>query len=835
MKKPKKEPPKKIFLFSDGTGNSAAKLTKTNVWRMYEALDKSKPNQIAIYDNGVGTSSFRPLMLIGGAFGVGLKRNVLELYEFLCKHYNRGDQVYLIGFSRGAFTMRLLAALIGSQGIIRVGFEPGQVTPENLGHYSRLAYQRLTRAFPTRGNFVIAGLRHLRSGYSNIKAKLFGLDPYEDIERCCHSINVPPSPMAGGLEPVVSDNGERSAEIAFMGLFDTVSAYGGPVKELTKAFSWLFWPSEPTDWYIGDYVKKVCHALALDEPRQSFRPKLISEADPKTGKWADPSKAPTLEEGDRIEQVWFSGAHSNVGGGYPNDGLSMITLNWMIEQLQKKPHSIQFNTDRLEAIKSAQNCCAPIYDPRRGVGGVYRYDPRNLRALTEDLINNVYVKTPKLHKSVIDRVIENPGYAPIAINKEFVPVDNEGKDLSKGKEARYKKQLDFRLLGDIGIEDSASTEHQPLEVASMFNGFIEKAWDRVWGRRVVHIANMFVGLAILFAPLFVWLGVLEKFPPDANCQQWHCFLQKPVASLANVLPGLASPWIDAIRANMSIALTFIGAWIGLFIFGRYQKGRINLTLAQFWDALFEGKEDKLEEPEPSGIYALRNHPTYIWFFQVLKNRVMVFAWGVVLLYGLIAALNQGVIYLRDHSTPSLSTCKPPETGNSGLADADIRKLCNSLNFKVAQGQSYIITISPTAPDGEESCVSKIGNLEFPWRDKSIAGSPDGLANRPDSAAARLGLKTLSFLSWPIRRHLSTKLFAPVIRIGRSNPSYPETSPFQYWWDQEKGSYWSARFTASQSGQAYYFVNDAMWGPLGESLQNFYGNNCGFAKVEIKAE
>ena len=73
--------PKNIVLLSDGTGNSAAKLSKTNVWRFYDALDLSDPRkQIALYDDGVGTSSFKPLAIVGGAFGYGVKRNVLDLY-----------------------------------------------------------------------------------------------------------------------------------------------------------------------------------------------------------------------------------------------------------------------------------------------------------------------------------------------------------------------------------------------------------------------------------------------------------------------------------------------------------------------------------------------------------------------------------------------------------------------------------------------------------------------------------------------------------------------------------------------------------------------------------
>src|SRR4030095_13825170 len=95
---------KNILLFSDGTGNSAAKLAKTNVWRLYQAVDLSdSKRQIPYYDEGVGTSSFKPLALLGGAFGWGLKRNVLDLYTFLCRNYRPGDRIYAVGFRRGAF------------------------------------------------------------------------------------------------------------------------------------------------------------------------------------------------------------------------------------------------------------------------------------------------------------------------------------------------------------------------------------------------------------------------------------------------------------------------------------------------------------------------------------------------------------------------------------------------------------------------------------------------------------------------------------------------------------------------------------------------------------
>src|SRR5271165_5469615 len=96
---------RRIILLSDGTGNSSAKVWRTNVWRMFSALDLSSDDQVACYDDGVGTSSFAPLALLGGAFGIGLRRNVISLYKFACRNFrSEKDEIFGFGFSRGAFT-----------------------------------------------------------------------------------------------------------------------------------------------------------------------------------------------------------------------------------------------------------------------------------------------------------------------------------------------------------------------------------------------------------------------------------------------------------------------------------------------------------------------------------------------------------------------------------------------------------------------------------------------------------------------------------------------------------------------------------------------------------
>jgi uncharacterized protein (DUF2235 family) len=115
---------KNIVICADGTGNTAMKGRGTNVFKLYEAVDQSVPDQksgllrqIAIYHDGVGTENLKWWRIFTGAIGWGLARNVRELYEELARVYAKGDKIYLFGFSRGAFTVRTLAELIALCGI----------------------------------------------------------------------------------------------------------------------------------------------------------------------------------------------------------------------------------------------------------------------------------------------------------------------------------------------------------------------------------------------------------------------------------------------------------------------------------------------------------------------------------------------------------------------------------------------------------------------------------------------------------------------------------------------------------------------------------------------
>jgi len=121
-------------------------------------------------------------------------------------------------------------------------------------------------------------------------------------------------------------------KIQFVGLWDTVDAYGLPVDELTRAIDRFVWPLTMRDCNLDERVLRARHALAIDDERNAFHPRLWNEKpDPKKSGIGVPGGNLATEciDEERISQVWFAGVHSNVGGGYPDDSLSYVPLQWM--------------------------------------------------------------------------------------------------------------------------------------------------------------------------------------------------------------------------------------------------------------------------------------------------------------------------------------------------------------------------------------------------------------------------------------------------------------------------------------------------------------------------
>ena len=260
---------KRLVLSFDGTWNTPDEdgdrddKASTNVWRLHKAVlpsDSSGMAQQAWYDKGVGTDWYS--RIAGGVAGVGLSRNIIQGYAYLAEHYAPGDEIFVLGFSRGAYTARSLVGLIRNCGILR----------EPKGDLIQEAYQ----IYRTRGD-----------GADSEQAKAFRRD-------AAHPVN---------------------AEISCLGVWDTVGALGIPVHSF-DFFNRQFY--EFHDTKLSSIVKNAFHALALDEHRREYAATLWS-----------PSERPD----QRIEQVWFPGAHANVGGGYESDVLADVTLAWMMDRV----------------------------------------------------------------------------------------------------------------------------------------------------------------------------------------------------------------------------------------------------------------------------------------------------------------------------------------------------------------------------------------------------------------------------------------------------------------------------------------------------------------------
>ncbi len=397
---------KKIVIFADGTGNSFA-MQESNVWRLYSALDKTEKSgvtpaelQLARYIPGVGTSSNRVLRLIDGATGIGVPSNVRKLYRFLCWNWEPGDEIHLFGFSRGAFTVRTLAGMIRWQGLMPLMIGDRPVTDAEMKRNAMRAweaYRAKTAPLMQDGRLKMApwigALRWLRDRAISTKRWLFG--------QLTHAAVLAARPVE--RRPALGDDapeGEESGKVAirYMGLFDTVEAYGFPFVGLRELWSWLIWPIIFRNRVCAKIVIRADHVLALDDERKTFHPLQFDQTD--VGK----PVAPTL-----VRETWFAGMHSDVGGGYPDDAVAMDPLLWIMDAAGEE--GLRFAAGAREAFDARRYPRALIHDSRAGLAASYRYAPRPKPALPENGRG-----APVLHRSVLQKIRTGAdGYAPLLL------------------------------------------------------------------------------------------------------------------------------------------------------------------------------------------------------------------------------------------------------------------------------------------------------------------------------------------------------------------------------------------------------------------------------------
>jgi uncharacterized protein (DUF2235 family) len=299
-----------IIICCDGTGNEISE-NISNVLKLYRCLrktEKTQPRQLVFYDPGVGTLE-RPdpwhklkqdfNAILGLATGYGLDDNVLAAYAFLVHNYQAGDQIYLFGFSRGAYTVRVLAGLIHKIGLI----SPEQV---NLAGSGLIAYKQ----------FSSDEAPKLRAKFKSA------------IDAVAAEDTLPQTAFDNAAQ-FARITSTRWPTIRFVGVWDTVASVIVPRADR------FYWPSleELAFTLLNPSVQTFRQAISMDERRCMFRLK----------KWDDPQTFKHNRFNDAhaepqdILQVWFAGVHGDIGGGYPEkeSGLSKYPLLWMIDEATK--------------------------------------------------------------------------------------------------------------------------------------------------------------------------------------------------------------------------------------------------------------------------------------------------------------------------------------------------------------------------------------------------------------------------------------------------------------------------------------------------------------------
>lgn len=400
---------KNIVICSDGTGSSANKNRGTNVFKIYEAVDLNhKKEQVSFYDDGVGTERFKILKVMGGAFGFGLSRNVRQLYADLARIYEPGDNIYLFGFSRGAFTVRTLAGFISKCGVLNA--KAFCENDSELINKVEGAYKAYRRSYST----PVADL--WRETFKSFTKRKYGFVEASEFKKYTHNEEVTP--------------------IHFLGVWDTVSAVGFPVMWVSDAMNTIYRFKFP-DHKLGANVRNAYQALSIDDKRKTFHPEMWDEA-------SDENGAPS-----NIQQVWFAGVHSNVGGGYSKQGMSLVSLDWMMEKAQKA--GLSFISSVKNSVHDHANVNDKLYDSRSGVAVYYRYDPRNIGYICD--INNIY--PPLIHDSVLQRSLNvTGGYAPGNLPNYFKFVSSQSDGYVKEEEAsqiQMEMEKTGPLLGQVSF------------------------------------------------------------------------------------------------------------------------------------------------------------------------------------------------------------------------------------------------------------------------------------------------------------------------------------------------------------------------------------------------
>lgn len=323
---------KRIVIFSDGTGQERFKTQNSNIVKLLNlCVNDSAQGQVTFYDPGLGAGKYRLLEM---ATGKGIKQNIFDCFRGVVQecNYQPGDEIFLFGFSRGAYTVRALSGWMAMLGIPTEWKESKMQEAWNI-------YE----------------LRAKDPQKAATLASAFKKDCHPDLDK-------------------------GKFLIRFIGVFDTVKALGLPGKLdiLTRGKHSFM------NHNLSSIVNTAVQALSLDDDRRTFHPEI----------WDESQKMP----GQTIEQVWFAGVHSDIGGSYVPLGLGNITLTWMLHHANDAGLKIKANHS--VPLSPKLDVDGAIHDCQKGWAECFRDKQREWRFNISGKKPNF---PPKIYQSVVDR------------------------------------------------------------------------------------------------------------------------------------------------------------------------------------------------------------------------------------------------------------------------------------------------------------------------------------------------------------------------------------------------------------------------------------------------
>jgi hypothetical protein len=576
----------------------------------------------------------------------------------------------------------------------------------------------------------------------------------------------------------------------------------------------------------------------------------------------DDTCLPAWIDEDRLEQVWFTGMHADVGGGYPDESLSYVSLLWMIGEAEKAGlRTLDLITGRHRAMA---NSFGPLHDSRSGIGAYYRYQPRKVAAWLDPVRpDTLSLRDPaiadaggprglvpegdvKVHESVIARIQDGTdSYAPIVLPARFkiVPPSATGENQPQADSDSDDDRATGgrrRVLPLIGRDVARRFTDETLADARA--GAIERLWNLVLLRRATYFLTVLATVALVSMPLWI-----EGAPDPLTLTGNHTFgwetlflndgrnwIGSLVRLVALFLPAFLEGWIETYATHPFYFVLLIVAIVILMLASKKIERRMRDRARAAWLPTTGRAGAAPPRPlRPSVLQRLRISSGYQRSVQIMKWHVLpnVIFMPLLLFLGGWIVLAMATQVALPGLERSAVLCGAPTTSKPLIQMRNYIAFyagnpCNRTGGAVEAGRRYYISFE----------------VKEPWFDGDIPATPLGLS--PGAYPIATG-----YLGVPLRRVIDARYLQPLIAIRSSINGhdrlhiYPLTLTAQTAPDPRApgAGIYEGQFVAAAGGELFLFVNEAMLpfgrnGPFGYDTAYFYHGrrvaNRGAACVSI---